>query len=81
MPFPAAPRHGHFSLDCRGRTLDARPGQAHVVGILNVTPDSFSDGGRFLAPDDALARAEAMRAERAVMIDVGGESSRPRGRV
>lgn len=71
-----------FLLDCRGRRLDCRPGRpfgAHVMGILNVTPDSFSDGGRFLAVDAALRRAEEMLAEGAALVDVGGESSRPRG--
>ena len=48
-----------------------------VVGILNVTPDSFSDGGRFAALDDALARADRMLDEGADVIDVGGESTRP----
>jgi len=47
-----------------------------VMGILNVTPDSFSDGGRFLAPDAALAQARAM-AEAADVLDIGGESTRP----
>jgi dihydropteroate synthase len=48
-----------------------------VVGIVNVTPDSFSDGGRFLDPERALARAEEMVEEGAEMVDVGGESTRP----
>ena len=48
-----------------------------VMGILNVTPDSFSDGGRFDSPDSALRQAEAMAAEGAAIIDVGGESTRP----
>ncbi|HTX63874.1 MAG TPA: dihydropteroate synthase, partial [Acidimicrobiales bacterium] len=48
-----------------------------VMGILNVTPDSFSDGGRFLRPADAVARGEQMVAEGADVVDVGGESSRP----
>lgn len=52
-----------------------------MMGILNVTPDSFSDGGRYLDVDAALRRTEAMLAEGAVLIDVGGESSRPRGAV
>jgi len=47
------------------------------MGILNVTPDSFSDGGRWLDPDRALARAAQMTAEGAAIIDVGGESTRP----
>ena len=50
-----------------------------IMGILNVTPDSFSDGGQFLAPDDAVRRAEQMIAEGADIIDVGGESTRPGG--
>ncbi len=48
-----------------------------VMGILNVTPDSFSDGGRFMSPDDALEHAERMADEGADIIDVGGESTRP----
>ncbi len=51
--------------------------RARVVGILNVTPDSFSDGGRFLAPDQAIAHAEAMVEAGADAIDVGGQSTRP----
>ena len=47
------------------------------MGILNVTPDSFSDGGRFASLDHALARAELMVAEGADILDVGGESTRP----
>jgi dihydropteroate synthase len=47
------------------------------MGILNVTPDSFSDGGRFLSPDAALAHARHMSEEGADLIDVGGESTRP----
>jgi dihydropteroate synthase len=78
MPPPAS---DPFLLDCRGRLLDVRPGQAHVMGILNATPDSFSDGGRHLDRDDALRRTEAMLDEGAALIDVGGESTRPRGSV
>ena len=48
-----------------------------VMGVLNVTPDSFSDGGRFLEPAAALARAQAMVAEGAAVVDVGAESTRP----
>jgi dihydropteroate synthase len=48
-----------------------------VVGIVNVTPDSFSDGGRHLATDDAVAHAERLVAEGADLLDVGGESTRP----
>jgi dihydropteroate synthase len=48
-----------------------------LIGILNVTPDSFSDGGRFIRRDDALEQAERLRREGATVIDVGGESTRP----
>lgn len=63
------------SLDCGGRRLDLR--RAAIVGILNVTPDSFSDGGVFLARDAACRHATRMVEEGADMIDVGGESTRP----
>lgn len=48
-----------------------------VMGILNVTPDSFSDGGRFLDPREAVRQAQRMFAEGADLVDVGGESTRP----
>src|SRR5262249_52620138 len=48
-----------------------------VMGVLNVTPDSFSDGGQFLAPEHALAQARRLVAEGADIIDIGAESSRP----
>ncbi|MHA6512662.1 dihydropteroate synthase [Tessaracoccus sp. Z1128] len=48
-----------------------------VMGIVNVTPDSFSDGGRFLDPKEALRHARRMLAEGASLIDIGGESTRP----
>jgi dihydropteroate synthase len=50
-----------------------------VMGVLNITPDSFSDGGRFLAPGDAQAQAKRMVAEGADIIDIGAESTRPYG--
>jgi dihydropteroate synthase len=50
-----------------------------VMGILNITPDSFSDGGRFFAPESALAQARRMVAEGADIIDIGAESTRPYG--
>lgn len=62
-------------LLCGSRELDlSRP---HVMGILNVTPDSFSDGGYFNRLDRALAHVESMLAAGATLIDVGGESTRP----
>lgn len=56
-------------------TLDLS--QPHVMGILNVTPDSFSDGGQHNEKEQAIARAKQMIAEGATVIDVGGESTRP----
>lgn len=53
------------------------PGRALVMGVVNVTPDSFSDGGRWLDPDRAVARARELVAEGADLVDVGGESTRP----
>lgn len=50
-----------------------------IVGVLNVTPDSFSDGGVYLAPDNARRRAEELIGEGADAIDIGGESTRPQG--
>ncbi len=55
-------------------------GQPRVMGILNVTPDSFSDGARFLSPDAAFRQAESMVEQGADIIDVGGESTRPGAR-
>ena len=58
--------------------LLSRPYPA-VMGVLNITPDSFSDGGQFIAPDRALAQAKAMIAAGADIIDIGAESTRPYG--
>jgi dihydropteroate synthase len=60
------------------RALLSRPYPA-VMGILNVTPDSFSDGGQFIAPESALAQARRMIVEGADIIDIGAESTRPYG--
>jgi dihydropteroate synthase len=62
MPIPFLPRLGKKTL---------------VMGILNVTPDSFSDGGRFAAIDAALAQADVLLEEGADILDIGGESTRP----
>src|SRR5687768_18601913 len=62
-------------LQCRRFRLDL--GVPAVMGVLNVTPDSFSDGGRFLEVPAALAQAERMAGDGAAIIDVGGESTRP----
>lgn len=66
-------------LPCGNRVLDLA--HVHVMGILNVTPDSFSDGGCFSQLDAALRHAEAMVAAGATLIDVGGESTRPGARI
>jgi len=65
---------GIWRVGRRVLDLGARP---HIMGILNVTPDSFSDGAAFLDTDRAVARALAMEAEGADIIDIGGESTRP----
>ncbi|MGB5178754.1 MAG: dihydropteroate synthase [Gammaproteobacteria bacterium] len=62
-------------LNCAGRSLDLS--QPQVMGILNITPDSFSDGGDFFVPEQAIAHAVRMVEEGAAIIDVGGESTRP----
>jgi dihydropteroate synthase len=62
-------------LRCADRTLDLTT--PVVMGVINVTPDSFSDGGRFFAPPAAIEQGVRLAAEGAALIDVGGESSRP----
>ena len=68
---PTTWRCGRFLFDLNKRK---RP---IVMGILNATPDSFSDGGKFRTPKDAIAQAEAMIANGVDLIDIGGESTRP----
>ncbi|MBO8127760.1 MAG: dihydropteroate synthase [Peptococcaceae bacterium] len=65
-----------FTIDCRGRKLAIGRGTV-VMGILNVTPDSFSDGGQYMDPEAALQRAREMVSQGAEIIDVGAESTRP----
>jgi dihydropteroate synthase len=67
---------GRFSLAIGGRSFDLSR-RTLIMGILNVTPDSFSDGGRYAAADHAVARALLMAEQGADIIDIGGESSRP----
>ena len=62
--------------ETRGRRFDLSA-SGLIMGILNVTPDSFSDGGQWLRPEAAVAHAEQMVREGAAIIDVGGESTRP----
>ncbi len=61
---------------CRGREFDLTD-RTLVMGVVNITPDSFSDGGRFLDPGAALAHARALLAEGADLLDLGAESTRP----
>ena len=68
---PAVPSNWH----CGSRVVDLN--SPRVMGVLNVTPDSFSDGGRHADPASAFARATQMAAEGAAIIDVGAESTRP----
>ena len=65
-------------LQCGNRRLALD--EPVVMGVVNVTPDSFADGGRYLDPERAIARAERLVAEGAAIIDVGGESARPGAR-
>jgi dihydropteroate synthase len=62
-------KFGNVTYDLGSRT--------HIMGILNVTPDSFSDGGKYMKPEDAVARARQMETDGADFIDIGGQSTRP----
>ena len=64
-----------MTINCRGKLIDLS--SPKVMGILNITPDSFHDGGQFFSPDHALHQAQKMLAEGADFIDIGGMSSRP----
>ncbi len=66
----------HYLFRARDKVLDLGR-VTRIMGILNVTPDSFSDGGRFLDTDCAVAHGLAMAAQGAEILDIGGESSRP----
>ncbi|WP_367111440.1 dihydropteroate synthase [uncultured Psychrobacter sp.] len=68
-PLPA------YTINSRGKTLNLS--QPHIMGILNVTPDSFSDGGEFNSIDKAVTHCQQMLAAGATIIDIGGESTRP----
>ena len=67
----------HAHLQCGRFRLGLTRRRPLVMGILNATPDSFSDGGRYHTLDAALTHAEAMIADGVDIIDIGGESSRP----
>ena len=70
MPRPS------YTWRLRMRSLELGP-RTLVMGILNVTPDSFSDGGKFLSRDHAVAHALQMLNDGADLLDIGGESTRP----
>ena len=77
-----APRYVQGASTCDSiptvtSTIEERFPRPSVMGVVNVTPDSFSDGGANLDPDDAAATARRMVAEGAAIVDVGGESTRP----
>jgi dihydropteroate synthase len=76
---PSGSRHPYSNawpvLDCAGKALDLT--HPRVMGVLNVTPDSFSDGGRFTSREAALSCGLGMVEDGAALIDVGGESTRP----
>ena len=72
-------RRPKFNLQVNSQTL-CLGSETKIMGILNVTPDSFSDGGLFLDPETAALHALKMEREGAHLVDVGGESSRPGSR-
>lgn len=73
---PAPARNGNGIVPCRNKSLNLHI-RTHIMGILNVTPDSFSDGNRYMNTEAAVRRAMEMVAEGADIIDIGGESTRP----
>lgn len=72
---PSQDSKNPLSVRCRGRVLHLE--SPVVMGILNTTPDSFSDGGEFIEPESALNRISEMANQGAHIIDIGGESTRP----
>lgn len=73
---PIATQRSTFQLQCQQHSLRLGP-RTLVMGVVNVTPDSFSDGGRFFDPTDAIAHGERLAAAGADILDIGGESTRP----
>jgi len=67
-----------FTFRCGGKFIDLSS-RTYLMGVLNVTPDSFSDGGKYFSRERAVAHALQMAADGADIIDVGGESTRPKG--
>ena len=67
------------TMNCRGQLIDLA--EPKIMGILNITPDSFSDGGQFNNENDALRQVEKMTSEGAAMIDIGAQSTRPKAQL
>lgn len=65
----------HIKLNCKGKILDLS--KPHLMGVLNITPDSFSDGGQYAHVDQAVQRVQLMITQGVSIIDIGGESTRP----
>lgn len=78
LPVETDIHHSPFAFRCGGKFIDLSS-RTFVMGVLNVTPDSFSDGGKYFNKDLAVAHALQMAADGADIIDVGGESTRPKG--
>src|SRR2546429_5979730 len=74
---PSSSDMGQTTTIWRHRTGEITLDRTRVMGVLNVTPDSFSDGGRYFDPDAALRRGLEMVEQGADLLDVGGESTRP----
>lgn len=81
MTAPPAPAVAFQLTLARGQELVLVPHRPKLMGVVNVTPDSFSDGGRFLAPESAVEHALRLVEEGADLIDLGAESTRPGGSV
>ena len=69
------PNQSSFSMNCRGKLTDLST--PLIMGILNLTPDSFSDGGKFNSEKNALLQVEKMISDGAAIIDIGAQSTRP----
>ena len=78
LPVKTDIHNSPFAFRCGGKFIDLSS-RTYVMGVLNVTPDSFSDGGRYFNKDRAVAHALQMVVDGADIIDVGGESTRPKG--
>jgi dihydropteroate synthase len=78
LPVETDIHHSPFAFQCGGKFIDLSS-RTYLMGVLNVTTDSFSDGGKYFNKDQAVAHALQMAADGADIVDVGGESTRPKG--